>query len=63
MVEDLRNDHKRRMEWERLEVIRKRKEKEERIRLEMERRLNPKTKEDFDLLYAALESTMISIVS
>lgn len=62
-MEDLRNDHKRRMEWERLEVIRKRKEKEERIRLEMERRLNPKTKEDFDLLYAALESTMISIVS
>ena len=38
------------------EAIRKQKEREERIRLEFERRMNPKTKEDFDLLYAALES-------
>ena len=45
-----------RREWERQEEIRKIKEKEERIRREFERRMNPRTKEDFDLLYHALES-------
>ena len=38
------------------EAIRKQKEREERIRREFERRMNPKTKEDFDLLYHTLES-------
>ncbi|MBN3315065.1 IQUB protein, partial [Atractosteus spatula] len=37
------------------EEIRKRKEKEDRIKTEFERRMNPQTKEDFDLLYHALE--------
>jgi len=36
--------------------LRKRREKEKRIKREFERRMNPKTKEDFDLVYAALES-------
>jgi len=34
----------------------KRKEKEDRIRNEVERRMNPKNKQDFDLLFRALES-------
>ena len=37
------------------EAIRKQKEREERIRRDFERRMNPKTKEDFDLLYHTLE--------
>ena len=44
------------MEWERQEELRKQKERAERIKREWERRMNPKTKEDFDLLYAHLES-------
>ncbi|XP_078595127.1 IQ motif and ubiquitin-like domain-containing protein [Branchiostoma floridae x Branchiostoma japonicum] len=55
IVQRLREDKARRLEWERLEEIRKKREKEQRIRKEFERRMNPKTKEDFDLLYAALE--------
>ena len=55
-VEKVRTDKQRRLEWEREEEIRKKKEKEDRIRREFERRMNPKTKEDFDLLYHALES-------
>lgn len=34
----------------------RRKEREERIRREFERRLNPRSKEDFEVLYHALES-------
>jgi hypothetical protein len=55
-VEKVRTDQDRRVEWERAEELRKKKEKEDRIRREFERRMNPKTKEDFDLLYHALES-------
>ena len=55
-VQKLKEDKKRREEFEKLEEIRKKKEKEERIKKEFERRMNPKTKEDFDLLYHALES-------
>ena len=55
-VEKVRDDKAKREEWERQEEIRKRKEKEDRIRHEFERRMNPKSKEDFDLLYHALES-------
>lgn len=43
------------MEWERHEELRKQKERAERIKREWARRMNPKTKEDFDLLYAHLE--------
>ena len=55
-VTKVRDDKVARLEWERQEEIRKKKEKEDRIRREFERRMNPKTKEDFDLLYHALES-------
>ncbi|XP_071807363.1 IQ motif and ubiquitin-like domain-containing protein [Asterias amurensis] len=54
-VAKLRVDLAQRMEWERKEAIRKVKEKEDRIRREFEKRMNPRTKEDFDLLYHALE--------
>ena len=55
-VEKVRDDMAARLEWEREDEIRKRKEKEDRIRREFERRMNPKSREDFDLLYHALES-------
>ena len=55
-VEKVREDKEARIEWERQEELRKKKEKEDRIKKEFERRMNPKTKEDFDLLYHALES-------
>lgn len=51
----LKEDLQKRKEWERKEEMRKIREKEERIRKEFERRMNPRTKEDFDLLYHALE--------
>ncbi|XP_072050656.1 IQ motif and ubiquitin-like domain-containing protein [Amphiura filiformis] len=54
-VAKLKVDLAKRMEWERQEEIRKIKEKEDRIKKEFERRMNPRTKEDFDLLYHALE--------
>lgn len=54
-VARLMEDKRKREEWEREEEIRKRKDKEDRFRKEFERRMNPKTKEDFDLLYSALE--------
>ena len=46
-----------------MEEIRKKKEKADRIKKEFERRMNPKTKEDFDLLYHALESEFLFIFS
>ena len=58
-VQKVRLDTERRLEWERQEELRKKNEKEERIRREFERRMNPKTREDFDLLYHALESEFI----
>ncbi len=58
----VRDDKVARLEWERQEEIRKKKEKEDRIRREFERRMNPKTKEDFDLLYHALESKSKSLL-
>ncbi|XP_073252451.1 IQ motif and ubiquitin-like domain-containing protein [Porites lutea] len=54
-VQKLREDRIRRQEWERQEELRKQRERAERIRKEWERRMNPKTKEDFDLLYSHLE--------
>ncbi|KAM4039505.1 IQ motif and ubiquitin-like domain-containing protein isoform 3-T4 [Anomaloglossus baeobatrachus] len=55
VVQQLREERKLRLEWEEKEELRKRKEKEERLRKEYERRMNPKNKEDFELLYHALE--------
>ena len=52
-VIQVRDDKAKRLEWEREEEIRKKKEKEDRIRREFERRMNPSSKEDFDLLYHA----------
>jgi len=59
----LRKARDERLEWERCEEIRKRKEKEARIKKEFERRMKPKTKEDFDLVYAALEKWRVEEVS
>ncbi|XP_063783249.1 IQ and ubiquitin-like domain-containing protein isoform X2 [Pseudophryne corroboree] len=55
VVEQLREEKRLRTEWEEKEELRKKEEKEERLRKEYERRMNPKTKEDFELLYHALE--------
>jgi hypothetical protein len=57
-VEIVRENERRRREWERQAELNKIREKEERLKREFERRMNPKTKEDFDLLYHALESTL-----
>ncbi|PAA68246.1 hypothetical protein BOX15_Mlig014514g1, partial [Macrostomum lignano] len=54
-VSRLKQERDTRLEWERQEEVRKRKEKEDRTRREFERRMNPKTKEDFELLYSTLE--------
>ncbi len=55
-VNGLRSDKVARQEWEEQEALRRVKEREERTQREFERRMNPQTKEDFELLYHALES-------
>ncbi|KFQ79075.1 IQ and ubiquitin-like domain-containing protein, partial [Phaethon lepturus] len=55
VVQNLREEKRLRLAWEAQEELRRKKEKEEKLRKEDERRLNPKTKEDFELLYHALE--------
>ncbi|NWR72889.1 IQUB protein, partial [Centropus unirufus] len=55
VVQKLREQMRLRLEWEAQEDLRKKREKEERQRREHEGKLNPKTKEDFELLYQALE--------
>ncbi|XP_006859427.1 PREDICTED: IQ and ubiquitin-like domain-containing protein [Chrysochloris asiatica] len=54
-VEELRRQKKLRLKWEFEEEIRKIREKEEWMKMDYYRRHNPKTKEDFELLYNALE--------
>ncbi|CAB3986570.1 Hypothetical predicted protein [Paramuricea clavata] len=54
-VEDLRMDRENRFAWERKEDEKRKQEKADKIRREWERRMNPSSKTDFDLLYAALE--------
>ncbi|OCT89049.1 IQ and ubiquitin-like domain-containing protein [Xenopus laevis] len=56
VVQQLREEKNLRLEWEGKEDLRKKKEKEDQLRRDYERRMNPKTKDDFDLLYHALES-------
>ncbi|KAK6482624.1 IQ and ubiquitin-like domain-containing protein [Huso huso] len=56
LVKQLSHDRMVRLDWEKKEELRKKKEKEDRLKREYERRMHPKTKEDFDLLYHALES-------
>ncbi|KAM6091243.1 LOW QUALITY PROTEIN: IQ motif and ubiquitin-like domain-containing protein [Theristicus caerulescens] len=55
VVQNLREEKRIRLAWEAQEELRRKKEKEEKLRREHERRLNPKTKEDFELLYHALK--------
>lgn len=54
-VEDLRRQKSLRLEWETQQELRKIKEKEEWVKLDYHRRHNPKTSEDFEFLYNALE--------
>ena len=54
-VEGLRRERKERLIWETEQSERRKTEREERIKREFARRLNPKTKEDFEVLYHALE--------
>nr|XP_027782099.1 IQ and ubiquitin-like domain-containing protein [Marmota flaviventris] len=53
-VRELKEQKKLRLEWEAQEELRKIKEKEEWTQLDYHRRHNPKTNEDFELLYNAL---------
>ncbi|NXH12669.1 IQUB protein, partial [Bucco capensis] len=55
VVQKLREQKRLRLEWEAQEELRREQEKEDKLRREQERRLNPKTKEDFELLFHALE--------
>ncbi|KAG8439832.1 hypothetical protein GDO86_005848 [Hymenochirus boettgeri] len=55
VVEQLKEEKRLRLEWEAMEDLRKDHEKEYRMKKDYERRMNPKTKDDFDLLYRALE--------
>lgn len=54
-VDSLRLQKKMRLEWEKEEELKKIREKEEWIRMDYYRRHNPKTTEDFELLFNALE--------
>ena len=60
-VEEVRRDKLRQEEYERAELARRQREREEHAKREFYRRMNPKTKEDFDLLYHALESKSYNI--
>lgn len=55
IVQNLKEKKRLRLAWEAQEELQRKKEKEDKLRMEQERKLNPKTKEDFDLLYHALE--------
>ena len=55
-VKKLKEDKAARLAWEREEEMRKKKEKEDRIKRDYARRINPKTKADFDMLVHCLES-------
>ncbi|XP_032726149.1 IQ and ubiquitin-like domain-containing protein isoform X2 [Lontra canadensis] len=55
VVENLKRQKMLRFKWEAEEEVRKTQEKEEWIKLDYYRRHNPQTKEDFELLYNALE--------
>ncbi|XP_018602637.1 IQ and ubiquitin-like domain-containing protein [Scleropages formosus] len=55
VTDRLRKDKERRVEWVKKEELRKKREKEERLKVEYHRRMNPETKEDFDLLYNAVD--------
>ncbi|XP_067906999.1 IQ motif and ubiquitin-like domain-containing protein isoform X2 [Heterodontus francisci] len=54
-VQQLRMQRNRRMQWEQEQELKVKMEKQNYIKKQYERRMNPKTKEDFDLLFHALE--------
>ncbi|XP_051031720.1 IQ and ubiquitin-like domain-containing protein isoform X2 [Phodopus roborovskii] len=54
-VDSLRQQKKRRLEWEEEQELKKIREKEEWVQMDYYRRHNPKTREDFELLYNAME--------
>ncbi|NXM72832.1 IQUB protein, partial [Serilophus lunatus] len=58
VVQNLREQKRLRLAREAQEELQKKMEKEEKLRREYERKLNPKTKEDFELLYHDLELWM-----
>ncbi len=58
-VKGLRRDKIARELWERQEAERRAKERQDRAKRDFDRRMNPRTKEDFDLLYHALESECV----
>ncbi|XP_041692549.2 LOW QUALITY PROTEIN: IQ and ubiquitin-like domain-containing protein [Coregonus clupeaformis] len=55
MTDRLRQDRELRLAWMEREGRRKREEKEEQIKAEHHRRMNPQCRDDFALLYSALE--------
>ncbi|XP_038873938.1 IQ and ubiquitin-like domain-containing protein [Salvelinus namaycush] len=55
MTDQLRQDRELRLTWMEREGTRKREEKEEQIKAEYHRRMNPQCRDDFALLYSALE--------
>ncbi|XP_070472559.1 IQ motif and ubiquitin-like domain-containing protein isoform X2 [Equus przewalskii] len=55
VVKELKKQKMLRLEWEAQEEVRKTREKEAWMQLDYYRRHNPQTKEDFELLYNALE--------
>ncbi|XP_004602304.2 IQ and ubiquitin-like domain-containing protein [Sorex araneus] len=56
VVENLRGQKRIKLEWEAEQKEAKKREKEKEIKLDYDRRHHPQTKEDFELLYNALES-------
>ncbi|NWV70374.1 IQUB protein, partial [Malurus elegans] len=55
LVQNLLEEKRLRLAWEAQEELRKKREREELLRREYEKKLNPKTREDFELLYHDLE--------
>uniref|UniRef100_A0A4W5P6K2 IQ motif and ubiquitin domain containing n=1 Tax=Hucho hucho TaxID=62062 RepID=A0A4W5P6K2_9TELE len=55
LTDQLRQDRELRLAWMEREGRRKREEKEEQIKAEYHRRMNPQCRDDFALLYSALE--------
>ncbi|XP_047126968.1 IQ motif and ubiquitin-like domain-containing protein isoform X3 [Hydra vulgaris] len=55
LVNNLRSDQEQRIKWEKEVEEKKVADRADRLRQEFERRMNPQTNRDFDLLYAALE--------
>lgn len=54
-VDSLREQKRKRLDWEEEQELKKIREKEEWMQMDYYRRHNPKTSEDFELLYNALE--------